>query len=421
MITDDICTRWEKAEPVRYGSRAVGNPMVVQHSRVTEAARPDVMDSCRASGFRVELICDWHLARARWSTSDPPTPFQDVRWLDAWYGAFRGVEPLIAVISDTATAERVALLPLVRRRLGALRIIEFADLDLTDFNAPLLGPAAPRDAAGAQLMWRELLSALKRMTGGADLLRLRKLPFDLAGQPNPFALLKGTSTCAVNGNELVTGEDFETWRNSLKKDLRKQLDRSWRAFARYPRAAFQIVTEEAAARATLAAMEAQQLARMRYLGLSFVPDEETYTTLYRRLVADDLGSGYATLSALTVGEEVVATLLGIRAGSRYVMLRMSNAGEKWSHCSPGRLVITRTMAALHAQGVRVFDFSTGNYAYKRRLGAVRRPLFNLTAPLSWRGMPLALRENIVRRIRRYPRFASRISRALGKRSAREED
>jgi hypothetical protein len=40
--------------------------------------------------------------------------------------------------------------------------------------------------------------------------------------------------------------------------------------------------------------------------------------------------------------------------------------------------------------------------------------------LSWRGKPLALRDRIVRELRRYPRLAARISRALGTRSMREE-
>ena len=53
-----------------------------------------------------------------------------------------------------------------------------------------------------------------------------------------------------------------------------------------------------------------------------------------------------------VDDEVVATLLGIRTGSRYVMIRISNTGEKWSNCSPGRLIIERTTAALHRDGVR---------------------------------------------------------------------
>ena len=98
-------------------------------------------------------------------------------------------------------------------------------------------------------------------------------------------------------------------------------------------------------------MEIQQGARMQHLGLNFILNDETCAAFYRQLVGENLGSGYAVLSALTVGDEVVATLLGIRSGSRYVMVRISNAGEKWSKCSPGRLIIERTMAALHRDGV----------------------------------------------------------------------
>ena len=43
------------------------------------------------------------------------------------------------------------------------------------------------------------------------------------------------------------------------------------------------------------------------------------------------------------------------------------------------------MAALHKDGVREFDFSVGNYAYKRRLGVTRLPLLDVSAALSWRG------------------------------------
>jgi CelD/BcsL family acetyltransferase involved in cellulose biosynthesis len=124
---------------------------------------------------------------------------------------------------------------------------------------------------------------------------------------------------------------------------------------------------------------------------------------------------------LTVGDEVVATLLGVRSGSGYVMLRNSNAGEKWSNCSPSRLIIERTMAALHKDGVRSFDFSIGNYAYKRRFGVAPLPLVDITAALSWRGMPFALRDRAVYVLRRrYPRLAAMIGRALGKPVSREE-
>ena len=125
------------------------------------------------------------------------------------------------------------------------------------------------------------------------------------------------------------------------------------------------------------------------------------------------------LTALTVGEEVVATLLGIRNGARYVMVRFSNAGEKWASCSPGLLVIERTMAALHADGVRSFDFGTGNYAYKRKFGVTQLPLLNITNALSWRGKPLACATASCASFAVFRGFAARISRALGTRSMRE--
>src|ERR1700678_3857053 len=388
-----------------------------------EARHPGARGFHRAAGFRVEFFRDWKQAIARGDDVRSSTLFQDPRWLDAWYKAFADVdhvEPLIAVISDVTTSERVALLPLVRRLQSGVRIIEFADLELTDYNAPMLGPAAPRDAAAARALWRDLLAALRRMPGGADLIRLRKMPADLDGMPNPLTLLDGVRPSSLNGNLVVTGEDFEAYRYSLERTVRKELERSWRVFRRDPSAAFQIVSDGSHALRILATMEVQQGARMQHLGLNFILNGETCAAFYRNLVGENLRSGYAVLSALTAGEEVVATLLGVRVDSRYVMVRISNAGEKWSNCSPGRLIIERTMAALHRDGVRQFDFSVGNYAYKRRFGVAPLPVSDITAALSCRGLPYAWRDRAARVLRRHPRLAAELGRALGKRPSREE-
>ena len=385
------------------------------------------MESCtrrriRAQPDSVEFANGWKQVAAYWKDIDLPTPFQDSRWLEAWYGAFAGlgdVEPLIATISVAATGELAALLPLVRRRQNGIRIVEFADLALTDYNAPLLGPARPRDAMAARGLWRDLTAALRRLPGGCDLIRLRKMPADLAGEPNPLALLDDATPSALNGNVVATGDDFDAWRYTLEKVVRKELERSWRVFTRDPAAAFNVVTDKDQALRILSAMEVQQATRMQRLGLNYILNDETCAALYRNLVVTGIGSGYIVVSALTVGGEVVATLLGIRSGSRYVMVRISNAGDKWANCSPGRLIIERTMAALHGEGVREFDFSVGNYAYKRRFGVVRTPLIDLSAALSWRGMPFVLRDRAAAALRRYPRLAAPVKRALGRPLTRE--
>ena len=390
---------------------------------LAEAGHLTAREISRAEGFRVEFVRDWKQAARRWNDIGSSTPFQDHRWLEAWYAAFADlseVEPLIGIVHDAATSEQVAMLPLVRRMQNGVCIVEFADLNLTDYNAPLLTVSAPRNAARARVLWHDLLRALKRLPGGADLIRLRKMPIDLANGPNPLALLGGARPCPLNGNVVTTGDDFDAYRYSLERTVRKNLERSWRVFTRDPAAKFRIVTDRNEALRVLSTMGIQQGARMRHLGLNFVLDDEASVALYRHLLGRGLDSGYAVLSALTVGEEVVATLLGVRSGSRYVMLRSSHAGEKWSHCSPGRLIIKRTMAALHQDGVRSFDFSIGNYAYKRRFGVAPLPLVDLTAALGWRGMPYVLRDHAVRQLRRFPRLAACLGRLLGKQPTREE-
>jgi CelD/BcsL family acetyltransferase involved in cellulose biosynthesis len=71
------------------------------------------------------------------------------------------------------------------------------------------------------------------------------------------------------------------------------------------------------------------------------------------------------------------------------------------------------MAVLHGQGVRHFDLSIGNYDYKRRFGAKPLPLTDVSIALSWRGMPYALRDRTAQGLRRYPRLAERVRRAVG--------
>jgi CelD/BcsL family acetyltransferase involved in cellulose biosynthesis len=360
----------------------------------------------------------------RWNALDRSTPFQHPQWYKAWYDAFANlecVEPLIAIVMDAVTGEQAALLPLIRRRHNGIRSVEFADLDITDYNAPLLGPAAPRDARAADALWRTLRAALRDMAGGADLIRFRKVPVDLDGRPNPLALLDDAGPCTLNGNVVTTGEDYDVWRYTLEKVVRKELERSWRVFTRDPAATFKFATDPDEAQQILSTMEVQQGMRIRSIGLNFILDDETCAAFYRNLVRDGVGSGYVLVSALISGEEVVATLLGIRNGSRYVMIRISNAGEKWSNCSPGRLIIERTMAALHRDGVREFDFSIGNYSYKRRFGAKRLPLVDVNATLSWRGVPHALGDRAVRELRHYPRLTAYMKRALGMPPSRQEN
>lgn len=367
-----------------------------------------------AASYDVSVARDFSQLAARWDALAPASqdfPFQGASWLDAWYRAFgrdNDVTPLLVTIRARG-GDLAMVLPLVERTHRGLRVAEFADLNLTDYNAPLVGPAAPTNRADTKSFWRALRAALP----GIDLMRLKKMPTEVAGRANPLLRDGWTSPCVLAGNVVTTSDDFDAYRYSLDRHDRKELERSWRVFTRHADTGFREIEDSDEALRILAIMEEQQRTRFLELGMTYTLDDEAIAAFYRNLIVGGLPSGDVVMTALMCGEELVAALLGVRNAKRYVMVRISNAGAQWSNCSPGRLVIGRTMAHLHAQGIRIFDFGVGTYAYKRRFGVHSLPLVDVTAGLTWRAAPALAREHTIQALRKWPALDRRVRRAMG--------
>lgn len=379
-------------------------------SAVLELQETTARDASTDASFRVELVRDWSEAAARWSEAGDGTSFQHRHWLSAWYRAFNTVTPLIAIISDATTKRDVALVPLMSRQHHGIRLVEFADLGVSDYNAPLLACEAPRDSASMSTMGQALLAALRQLPDRPDLIRLKKMPAEICGRPNPLVTSGWNGSSSLNGNVVEVGDDFEAYRASIRK---MQMPRCWRVFTRHPGARFQIAANASEAQRFLDVMDIQQHQRMEKLEIEFVLDDPRHANFYRDVVSRGITEGYAVVSALIADEGIVATTMGLRHGGNYSLLRTSNAGGQWSNCSPGLLCVERTMAALHERGVRNFDLSIGNYDYKRRFGAKRLPLTDVSIALSWRGAPYLLRDRTAQGLRRYPRLAESVRRAVG--------
>ncbi|WP_445217888.1 GNAT family N-acetyltransferase [Bradyrhizobium sp. Pa8] len=371
--------------------------------------QPDGLVSS-TSGIAVDFVRDWRQAASRLSAGHR-TAFQHGYWLGAWYEAFHDSAPLIALISDAATGKDIAVVPMISHIRRGIRIVEFADLGVSDNNAPILALDAALDAAATDAIGKALVDAVRALPDRFDLLRLKKMPAHVGAKPNPLVSLGRIGSCSLNGNLVLTGDDYEAYRASIK---RMQMPRCWRVFSRHAGARFEIAADVARARELLDVMDVQQQARMRKLGSRFVLNDDAHARFYREVARQGVAEGYAVITALVCDEAVVATTFGVRFGASYFLLRISHAGDSWSNCSPGLLVTERTMAALHAEGVRRFDLSIGNQDYKRRFGAEKLALTDVSIALSWRGAPYAWRDHAAQNLRRYPRLAAVASRAIRK-------
>jgi CelD/BcsL family acetyltransferase involved in cellulose biosynthesis len=369
------------------------------------------------AGFRARLTAfrpeDWM------PRPGEATLFQTRDWLTPFYAAVAAHHPDAAPLVAEVTDEDGALayrLPLLLCR-GRLRRISFADLNMTDFNAPLLGPAAPCSADAAA----RALRALKAALPPHDLLSFTKMPPQIGGRPNPLLLARPGHLSAVNGNLLLMGDAWDDFHFGLEKTVRKELERSWRVFSRAPHTQYRHITDADEALAMLETINQVQKARIGSLGEVYGMDAPVTADFHRRLLRDGVPTGFTCLTVLTSGGELVAALLGVRDAETYLMIRLVHAPGDWAKVSPGRLLIHRTLHQLHGEGYRRFDFSIGNYPYKRRFGPTRTSLYDLVSAATPLGTLALLRAEAGALLRSHPRTHETVRRLLGKPPSREEN
>lgn len=291
------------------------------------------------------------------------TPFQSPVWLDQWYatlGRQHGVEPLPVAIRDRSSGRLLAAVPLMRRRVDGYDLVEFADLSVTDYNAALI-------ASGVSLNPTDLRSAIERAAEGADLLNFVKMPRLVGGEINPLTQCADVRVGDVSASAVrIEGDWLDYTRGTLAKKFRKEIERSWRVFVRDgDDARLERVVQADVGLWVLGQMEQLQEARMRSLGQSFHLNDMPYRAFYRAVLENGLADGSVVMTVLRSGtDRIVASLIGMRQLDTYAMVRLAQDTENWAHCSPGKLMIERTMQMLHSEGVRTFDFTTGDYSYK---------------------------------------------------------
>lgn len=352
--------------------------------------------------------CRWQASRTldgtefwqRWNDLNdaPATPFQDSGWLRDWYatlGAQPGLEPVFVRLAD-AEDDDVLLLPLVVRHRHGLRELLPADLGVTDYNAPQLRRGALQSEGAARRAWTALRPLLARH---GDLLRIQKMVPQLQGQSNPLALALDVRPSELHGHAFSMPQGWESWRQTLSRQVRREGERHWRVFTRHADARFGIADDKAEGQAVLERLQQMQDRRMAG-NPEYRLAEAPYRDFYRRRLDAGLGDGRVVLSFLKAGEEVVAAAYGLRDRDRFVMVRTAFDGDAWKPCAPGRLLMERTFAAMAERGCRQFDIGVGEGSYKHTFNCDHLPLLEVCEALTPLGRPYAAAWHGLRQLRR---------------------
>jgi CelD/BcsL family acetyltransferase involved in cellulose biosynthesis len=336
--------------------------------------------------------------------------FQTFEWHATWQatiGTAEGVAPHIVRLAD-AGGRTLMLLPLGIYRQGRLRELRFLGGLVTDYNAPLIDRefAATLGPSEMAVLWADILGRLPRV----DLVRLRRMPETIEDVPNPLITLAGASH-TENGHAATLPATIAEFRAGRSTRLFRDNRRKRRRLAEQAPLAFLRPAEPELVEEVFSALARQKSRRWRETGQRDWFAEPGYRNFYRSLTDILLPRGRVDLTALRVGDEIVATKWGTVFRGRYCELIGGYEEGEWARLSVGRLLIESVIEwCIETGEVAVYDLTVGEEAYKQSWTDHSIRLFAYMAPCSLRGRAIVAAHNLKERLRRNRRLRALVRR-----------
>jgi CelD/BcsL family acetyltransferase involved in cellulose biosynthesis len=295
------------------------------------------------------------------------TPFQNFDWVETWYetlGRQQGYKPCIGELrADTPDGPTVLLLPLAMRRQGLLRVMGFMGAELLDYQAPLIDPGLARalTPAHAARLWNGFMNIFPSV----DMIRTRRMPAFIGELPNPFSALPG-AVYNENANAARLPADFETFAAARETRMFADSRRQLRRLAELGKVSMLTEVEEPALRGrVMQALFEQKSHRWVESGAIDAFALPGYREFFSGLATGPLLGVDSVISALMLDDRIIATHWGMRRGDRYYWL-MPTYDHEWSRFSPGRLLMEAVVRRCIDDGLKVFDLTAGDEAYKKQ-------------------------------------------------------
>ncbi len=310
------------------------------------------------------------------------TAFQQPDWLTAFYRHLvesPDVEPAIVVARTSESRELVALLPMLKRRVGEAILVEYAFQGVTDYACPIVATEAISELKHSN----EARLRLQKIFGDHDVLRIEPVRQE---DVSMWGGLLGADPESLDfgAHSVQFSVPFRQWRSqNLGPIWRSQLDRKGRRLADRGEVNLRIVSADEA-RAALSL--AREFREGRFVNDPLQTDEGF--RFYTQVAARGAKSGFARTYQMTCGDRVVAIAFGIVVEKQFCYLILGCDYETYARHSPGLLMLDRMMEEWASVGGRLFDFTIGDEPFKSVFRCQRRKMYRLVRANTRRGVEL---------------------------------
>ena len=304
------------------------------------------------------------------------TAFQHPLWLHGLYGTLApavGAKPLIVVARYRPSGTLAMVLPLLRLRRGPVRTVEFADLRVSDYLAPVCTAQVFSDL----LQDESARLALRSLVRPFDLLRMPKLPDGRIPLENLLAAPRRVAM-DTNAYSTVLFAPFEQWRaNALDRSYQKELAKKSRQLQKKGAVSFSCCEDAASVAEAMEVMKKLRGPRFQAQGDGDLLQRPEYFAFYSDVAARGLNS-FVRLYVMKMDGEIIAAVLGLHHGDNLLVIMSAFDIAGFKNQSLGALTFEQVARDCIERGDHVLDFTIGDESYKRLFGAKPSPMWTVT-------------------------------------------
>jgi CelD/BcsL family acetyltransferase involved in cellulose biosynthesis len=342
----------------------------------------------------------------RLHASADATVFQSPEWLEGLYRVLLPtlpVTPCIVTVHGQADGRLMLVLPLVRRRIGLLDVIEFPDFDVSNYGGGIVSQTDRICLADDPA----LAAAIARAIGPFDLFLARKVLPDHLWVGKLIAGIRSTPREYCH-HVLDTGHRVGNPPRLSRRSFHGGIARK---LGRLRRDHHVELTRAATASDVADRIERLDTWTLRRYGRGLACCKQSLTTLLGASAVTPEASASAHVYALLVDGEPAAIITGLSGRGTFCAV-MTGFDDRFARDSVGLIAFRELIGRRTELGDLSFDFSLGDQTYKSLFGARSLPVHMLTAAGSWRG---AIASRVLRTILRL-RTARRASSPRGHRT-----
>ncbi|MEP2942180.1 MAG: GNAT family N-acetyltransferase [Hyphomicrobiales bacterium] len=291
------------------------------------------------------------------------TVFQAPFWLNAFYANLidpYSLTPIIITIRD-GDGLLLFLLPCVRQHSAGLKIVQSADMGVSDYNCIIAREETLAMISEDQELQRCILEALNPF----DVFFFRKQRSD---KPKIEDILGGAtlSKADFHAHEVTLSSSFDSWAlDKLTAKFRSSNRRRMKnLIADHGEFQFSIAKDAEQIRAAMEFIRKQRSARYK----ADILNQPAFYNFYLSLALDHAQDGCVQTSVIHLNGEIIAAFFGLNLDGTHCYILGGFLHEKYSKYSVGILAINATIADRIDHRFKVFDFALGDESYKNDFG-----------------------------------------------------